>query len=729
MMYKTGLLFLVVGSFLQTILAECPNACSAHGKCGAYDMCSCFRNWVANDCSERMCQFGLAHVDSPKGDLDSSGGALTGPGSKVVVNDQFYPYGTTEQYPAMTDTYDNVLTNTAHEYRECSNKGICDRTTGNCACFEGYEGSACQRASCPSNSNGVCSGHGTCQSIQEIANNDFNNIYELWDKDATMGCVCDAGYEGADCSQRMCKYGVDPLYKDNNATIRYSNWTYFIYTESSTANVYGNYSLVFTDAHGMKWKTDPIDIDATCATIATTLESLPNNVIPSNSVRCYEFDTSGTYGQDSNVEPVYETSMYIKAKYTVAFPKNAGRLPILELETHLDGSRPTLYSDEVTSDTLGWKVFSNGYHGEDVDFVSDRCYGVTATIQAGVSGSGYQPTLSGLTTAEISLLKACLGDADGDSSNNVEVQNWDYGTVTNPHLIKLQEATQYNPSLRTDTNGFTNYDPVLTDVPISHICASSDINDELFGLNRCSNKDPSAFLAVLYYTSSQFRLFHQANKDYSSTTEFYVYTTTGYLQSISASAIVFNNRATNNAYSSSRRIKNTYSNTLNVALTTTSTTTSYWGDMSCETTPAGTNGALDCFDKGDWAMFFNIYTTDATGVAANGAYPNLYKIAKIWTKEKMNPNTTDIPNPKHPIARHEIVLDYNTNFRFTYTGASDALVGRAFKFYPPTDKVDGGYRYFKPCAGRGVCNTDNGLCECFAGYQGDDCTCQWAMAV
>jgi hypothetical protein len=41
-------------------------ACNGHGKCTSYDMCLCNRNWQANDCSERVCQFGLAHVDTPK---------------------------------------------------------------------------------------------------------------------------------------------------------------------------------------------------------------------------------------------------------------------------------------------------------------------------------------------------------------------------------------------------------------------------------------------------------------------------------------------------------------------------------------------------------------------------------------------------------------------------------------------------------------------------------------
>ena len=46
--------------------AECANACNGHGKCTSYDMCICNRNWQAADCSERVCQFGLAHVDTPK---------------------------------------------------------------------------------------------------------------------------------------------------------------------------------------------------------------------------------------------------------------------------------------------------------------------------------------------------------------------------------------------------------------------------------------------------------------------------------------------------------------------------------------------------------------------------------------------------------------------------------------------------------------------------------------
>ena len=33
--------------------AECPNACSGHGVCGPKSVCSCYQNWMSNDCSER----------------------------------------------------------------------------------------------------------------------------------------------------------------------------------------------------------------------------------------------------------------------------------------------------------------------------------------------------------------------------------------------------------------------------------------------------------------------------------------------------------------------------------------------------------------------------------------------------------------------------------------------------------------------------------------------------
>ena len=65
-------------ALLGRVEAECANACNGHGKCTSYDMCICHRNWQANDCSERVCMHGLAHVDTPKVSTWLSG---THPGS------------------------------------------------------------------------------------------------------------------------------------------------------------------------------------------------------------------------------------------------------------------------------------------------------------------------------------------------------------------------------------------------------------------------------------------------------------------------------------------------------------------------------------------------------------------------------------------------------------------------------------------------------------------------
>ena len=202
--------------------ADCANACSGHGDCGTKDQCMCWHNWQAADCSERVCQFGYAFVDSPRGDLNHD---MTTAGT-AGVQVQWSNHLEWETYPA--DGSWDAQTDEGHFYNECSNKGACNRVTGLCECYDGYTGSACQRTTCPSD----CSGHGVCRTASELAaggsklsGRELGNYagfivesgvtapftYHVWDALKTQACSCDYGWSGADCSQRECPRGDDPL--------------------------------------------------------------------------------------------------------------------------------------------------------------------------------------------------------------------------------------------------------------------------------------------------------------------------------------------------------------------------------------------------------------------------------------------------------------------------------------------------------------------------------------
>ncbi|OQR82464.1 hypothetical protein ACHHYP_15968 [Achlya hypogyna] len=156
----------------------CPNGCNAQGTCGANDKCTCYLRqddtsdpnqpmFTGADCSLRTCPRGAAFVDVP------------------------------------------TAKNTAHALVECSNRGLCDYTTGVCQCFPGYEGKACDRTSCPN----ACNHHGVCLSLKSIVQYgpSSKSYANAWDSYKQMGCVCDQGYRGPDCSLKECPSAADVL--------------------------------------------------------------------------------------------------------------------------------------------------------------------------------------------------------------------------------------------------------------------------------------------------------------------------------------------------------------------------------------------------------------------------------------------------------------------------------------------------------------------------------------
>jgi len=216
---------LLLLSGLAAVSASCPNDCNGHGSCNVYSACDCYRNWMGADCSERVCYFGLAFVDTPAGDVNTDGLISGDTGIRTRMSNaetyEIYPWyagwgGTHYSVRAGAGTgaaagnlKAEVATSggaggEAHFYKECSNKGICNRQSGECECFPGFTGEGCTRTACPDD----CSGHGTCTRMV-----DKSPAYRGWDLYATQECSCDPGYFGPNCSLRKCPMGDDPVTK------------------------------------------------------------------------------------------------------------------------------------------------------------------------------------------------------------------------------------------------------------------------------------------------------------------------------------------------------------------------------------------------------------------------------------------------------------------------------------------------------------------------------------
>ena len=267
-------IFILVFTAATVSAGGCDNSCSGHGTCSVKGVCQCYDNFGvglshdSGDCSDRICPYEISWVDTP----DKSG--------------------------------------KHHRYAECAGAGICNRASGECACFPGYEGKGCVRSTCPNS----CSGHGQCTYIEDLSfgtvPNDYNSSYytfapqsdhtfkyNSWDTKKSRACVCDPEYGEVDCSSRMCPYATDVMDVRNNLLVAGKFQVQQIILEpdngASTDSLSGKtIALTFKSKLNESFVTRPLYIDASTSGIHKfaldvqyELMRLPNGVIDRVAVK------------------------------------------------------------------------------------------------------------------------------------------------------------------------------------------------------------------------------------------------------------------------------------------------------------------------------------------------------------------------------------------------------------------------------------------------------------
>lgn len=659
-----------------------------------------------------MCEFGPAFVDTPKGDLDSSD-SVDGPDKLLIENSIIYPYGTSEQFPAMIDSDLQPIYQSAHDYAECSNAGLCNRTTGICECFAGFTGAGCQRMTCPGDP--ICSGHGTCQTLQRIADMNFQSTYNLWSKKMVQGCMCDAGFFGHDCSQRECKYGVDPLFLDDISTLQVPAFfiailttsDYYDFTDGFAQPGSGTYRIKVYDQHGQGYLTKRIKAGATCAEIVTALEKVPSRLIPLGQTTCfeksfaranpldrnesafalqydalYQFYFDGTKSYEVSSRPVidafgYENSIAVEKSsdillsgklYFLQFFGNIGYFQQPELNTHLfDGMRSSL---ESQNGRIVARTWTNGMQGHNFDYFTYRCAGFQTQIKVD-NGEGF---LWGKFLS-IELLAACV------EYNGLDGR----GTMYKPYFVKL---------VRSQTD----------------------------------QRDGGIMAAIFFDTTSDFvggagaRIEGNTNGAWRILNPVYSLDFDGALYDIFASrgTLTVTDLRAGAAFSFGSNLIHTYNTSWDL------TGGSYDGDISCESYNLGvgqSSSDIACLDKNDLFLVLNPYNG-----ADNPPFANLYTALSVKRLPYNQPIGGEVRQSAEDrsffpqevenrtlSSRYLITADYNLNWASTAVGPS---VFHIYKFVPNPLYT---YQVTAQCSNRGLCNNFEGTCECFFGYAGEAC--------
>merc|ERR1719267_26817 len=349
---KTALLLSVLAAanasltqrYLRDIMTE--TTARSYEKDPTTGLFRCEPGFTGSDCSQLKCPYSMSFATS---NIEKDWIFTPSTASHIITK---YPANGVEttngkQLQCQKDTtFDNQ-----HVYRECGGRGLCDRSTGECKCFPSFTGEGCRRTTCPND----CSGHGQCRTdansfyyIGQTPDSAFGtNIpdYSKANGASTWGihwpwlkyqqCHCDAGYEGDDCSLRMCPKGDDPeteCANDLGNDKQRISCTFAKAAAGGADLTKGFIYLRFADQFNGVYDTRPILIDVTktadqvANSIQDALEALPNFAIPQVEI---------------DVNLANAATPVIDVEFTDGH--NTGKQPLLEVKDHApceSGSQP-----------------------------------------------------------------------------------------------------------------------------------------------------------------------------------------------------------------------------------------------------------------------------------------------------------------------------------------------------------------------------------------------------
>jgi hypothetical protein len=526
---------------------------------------------------------------------------------------------------------------------------------------------------------------------------------------------------------RHCPAGVDPLFFDDVQTIQYPFFFFSFMTTAPTfdltSGVNGNpayFNIIVFDTYGEPYSTRTIQLPTTCEELINAVEEIPNGVVPKGYTRCYHNDFMQQDAVTSTFINVTYQGLYrsyfggikvyvniqkpaaLQADYVGSY-KNltvdspmTGQLFLLQfygnpgdfkqpiLNVFPDGNRITVHSPDGVAVAKTW---TNGQHSNGENFFSRRCPEIHFKLRT-THGKTY---LWG--SYIFSKFVACLADADYDPSNNIEDLagiSYDPGTIENPHVIQL---------VRT-----------VSDYRDGRLLALIMIERGWF--------DSQGGEYQTFYNPSAvgFRVLHPIHSwDFNENDIFDIYTTRGVLQRVQ------------NGSRAEFDFGSKYIYLTNISDAYAQTTTPFKNQISCDAhfhvQGVGANSStLDCIDKNDYMFLLDPYQT-----FNNPPFLNMYKVESIRTVVLDDAKNLGGYDPSIAGLRERanervlITTDLNTNWASSVPGGANIQV---YRFTPDYDDV---YHTVTECSNRGLCNTFEGICECFHGYSGAACEVQTAI--